>query len=228
MSHIYTTELLIDDSGERHVRFTRPSDGSFVLASKDDFTTMVSLGRTPNEDHSSAHTNPTEPAVFSLIIPTGTDSNPNLSITEVDLLKVQNHFHPGIRIFNPETDNEVTSGTDAETTPELQLVQDPVIYVRPETGLSQKNVPFFRFHNPNGKSAITISMADVSHTRFDSLNDDTHQFVVITKALVEIRCVSTVAEQRGLEFRFRGVTHIISAAQSDSDRVVAESVLNPQ
>ncbi|MCH9662860.1 MAG: hypothetical protein K0U66_04255 [Gammaproteobacteria bacterium] len=115
-----------------------------------------------------------------------------------------------------------------DATPELQLVQDPVIYNRPETGLSQRNVPFFKFHNPNGKSAITISMTDVDHTRFDSNSDDTHHYVVVTKARIEIRCLCTVNEQLGLEFRFRGTTHVISAEESNNVRRITESRANPE
>ncbi len=100
----------------------------------------------------------------------------------------------------------------------LQLVEDPIRYLKPFTGTSDKGVPYYEFHNPNGKSAIRISLDKVDITRFDSHNDDTHDFVIITKARVLIRCQCTVAEQQGLEYAIRGIHKRTAAAESNVQR----------
>ena len=106
----------------------------------------------------------------------------------------------------------------------LQLVEDEVRYVKPGIGTSEKGEHFFRFRNPNGKAAISINFADVDIRKFVSNNDDTHDFVVITKGRVQVKCQCTVAEQLGLEYRINGLTKFQSAADANADREVAESV----
>ncbi len=224
-------EFLVDPiSGSRSIVGNNLSGGGRVTVRQTDidYTATEDGIQRGDDGHGDEPRDPTIVFLFT------DNTQIRVKATEAEIIQIRGFFDgfpvsvdANGRVIPSETDGD---GADAggDTTPELQLVQDPVIYNRPETGLSQRNVPFFKFHNPNGKSAITISMTDVDHTRFDSNSDDTHHYVVVTKARIEIRCLCTVNEQLGLEFRFRGTTHVISAEESNNVRLITESRDNPQ